>query len=48
MLLLLLLAVVGVEGDDGAGFAAPSLKISAVPKRDPDDIFRETADKAAF
>jgi hypothetical protein len=48
MLLLLLLVVVGVEGDDGAGFAAPSLKMSAVPNRDPEDIFLETADKAAF
>ena len=42
--LLLLLGVdVGVEGVVDVGTDAPSLKMSAVPKRDPDDIFLETA-----
>jgi len=48
-LLLLLVVVVGVDGDVDVGTDAPSLKISAVPKRDPVDIFRlTTALMAAF
>jgi hypothetical protein len=50
MLLLWPEVVVGVEdGDVEIGTEAPSLKMSAVPKSDPDDIFLETAEfKAAF
>ncbi len=48
MLLLLLEVVVGVDGDVDAGTEAPNLKMSAVPKSDPDDILRDTAERAAF
>ena len=48
MLLLLLEVVVGVDGDVDAGTEAPSLNMSAVPKSDPDDILRDTAERAAF
>jgi len=48
MLLMLLEVVVGVDGDEDAGTEAPSLKMSAVPNNDPDDILRDTAESTAF